>query len=72
MLTAKEAKEATEKNHQQWKDSSWKRLKDAINDKILGGHYTLQAMLTNEERDQFIKLGYTVKKIGSCTYNIYW
>lgn len=75
MLTAKEAKDATEKNHQNWKDASWKQLQVAINEKIKGGHYILQAILVDPERDQFIKLGYTVTKIGSnnsSTYNIRW
>ena len=75
MLTAKEAKDATEENHQNWKNDSWKSLQDAINERITGGHYMLQAILIDEEREQFIKLGYTVKKIGSInsnTYNIHW
>lgn len=75
MITAKEAKYATDKTHKDWEDSSWAELQNSIDNRIHNGHYTLQAILVNREQHNLKSLGYTVEKVGSSsstTYTIGW
>jgi hypothetical protein len=75
MLTAKEARDAADKTHKDWEDSSWAHLQDEINDRVKNGHYSLQAILVDRERHNLIQLGYIVEKVGSInssTYTITW
>ena len=75
MITAKEAKIKTDKTIIKWKENSWHVIRENIEDAIKNGKYSIRLILSENEHDQLIELGYTLSHIGnsdSATYDIFW
>lgn len=75
MLTTKEAKENTDEIREKWNADSWKAIGDHIEDVIKRGEYSTRLILTTNECEKLLDLGYTLTHIGnpkSTTYDIFW